>query len=465
MSNLNHLENIYRFYWESLSKAQINKLERIRDSRILIYSFLTSVALYYLYAVQFSVFGKENFYAEISFFIIWALSFVTPYLYASFFILKNKSLSEKVSFFKMFFNYSFDSVFTLHMEEYPDLIEFINMLHNAVPSLEDSDRIQKAFQIMIENRCDQGQLKMGYINSKLVSYEEFSKYRSSQKPTIKRKENFKLNQDAVNVMNQFQKEEIDQFVLTNFNRKEKSFKGYYLEHLNFNGQQDIGFFWFSLILPFSNTWSLDSIKTILNSCRLQVGYKNYKKDGLSIITKDSNLIEKDLILFFMNKEKIKNAFGNYKEESFKKIFVKNHSRDDLIKSLFFLIRLDSVVLPVVRSWYEIHHFLDNYSKIYKVPKNNDLLEEIHGQFKYSYVKSYVELGDMAYFLQNCLIARHEKIMSNISHIIKVTKNGKIYAAVEVSNGRLIEIAGYKNEKLAEHAEIIDLLKKINIINR
>lgn len=467
MNNVKHLENLYRIYWEYFTRKQIFDTEQISNIKVFWKSIIFILLSFWLLA------NNRINSIEISFtnqIIITVSIFLTinlyPYFILCFLILKKEPIAVKKEIIKTFFYYRTFDLFNLTVSEYNELMEFLNVMVQEVPPKEETQTIKDAFVNLFDKNNSTGRFKALFVNSKFLSVDEFNEYtkRNLFYNSIQKNKEVVISDEVYSLLDDYSSKGIDFLLLDKFKRKEKSFKNYYLEHLNYNGSQDVGFFWFSLIVPLSPQWKLDTVKAILNSCRIQMGFKNYQIEGSdSIKNRKKALIEKDLILIFMNKEKIKHTFAKYSEEQFKKIFIKNHTSDDLLKTLLLLLKLDPIEIPVLKSWHEILHFVDNYSKIYKVPNNSVNLDKFQGVFSYSYVKSYAELGEMAHLLNNCLKSRHEKLMTGISHILKVKKDGELYGAIEISNGKVVEMAGYKNSALSESSQIQNDLRK-HILN-
>ena len=228
---------------------------------------------------------------------------------------------------------------------------------------------------------------------------------------------------------------IKEFLVENFNRKEKSLVRFYQERIrdSYGVVQD-NFIFYSMIIPKRRNMNLDKYKTILKNNQFPPDLI-YAPLGFSF---------EDLI----DNKKINNAFVLYSEDDIVKLFTKYYNFEQLI-SIISMIAETDIKIPVMKSIEEIYFYLlktermikDGSFKLNQLENNKlhkiqDLEYNIgNNKYKFYILKDMEDMYNWGKALKNCLndddMDYKNKIIKKQFNLIGIIKNNKKYAVMSI----------------------------------
>lgn len=184
---------------------------------------------------------------------------------------------------------------------------------------------------------------------------------------------------------------------------------------------------FLLTLPLKKHISVDNLKWII------VGTQ-YEKDSKMIY----NLMSKK----YFNQETLDHCFKKYTEEDIKKILTKSYNMKEWITLLHVALK-KGTELEVVSSIRELYSQVVNtkkiqntdiYARVHKMEKDGYKFLFLHNKFEYE------TLGDQ---LSNCVATYFVRD----GDIVAIYKDNLPYACLELKDGSINQLLGYKNRRL------------------
>ena len=255
-------------------------------------------------------------------------------------------------------------------------------------------------------------------------------------------------------------ESLPQTLQSWFNRDEQSLVRFFRERISYIDQsmkkvKDEQLINFSLFIPKRKTMPTDHLKTILLS--IQGGGDNSGMFSNKTFYSSFNNFNMPLEEMRTN-EAMSKAFENYTHDDIKNLFTHRYYAQDWISIVRWALDKKETI-PVFKSLREINMFLKSQEIR---PLRNPGFAQLPFTFQdltFTILKNNQEVLLAGYEFNNCL--RHN--FYNLSDLIAVKKDDKLFALAEVNNtGNIVQIKGHLNVALSsgEQARVFTVISHL-----